>query len=389
MRTLLVGLSTRSIAESAVRSGYEVIALDAFGDLDQQAVCRAYALSRDFHVPFGAAALFTCSRALSFDAIVYTSNLENYPEVVQRFARHHRLLGNSSAVLSGVRHWPTLFASLAAAGFKTPLTYFPDDAPRAKTRRNSPPDRIWLQKPLRGGGGHGIRIHHNGRPAGSHFMLQEYIPGLPCSASFVANGREAVVIGLTEQLIGLPAFGASDFRYCGNILPIEAARDPLIAGELVQQAQSIATHLTHAFKLVGLNGFDFILSGNQIVLTEVNPRYSASMELIECAYGLPLFDLHVRAAATQTLPDFNPLQLIPSQNARFFGKAILFAGKDAIAPEIARWQQRGIRDVPHPGEKLSKGKPVCTLLAHGPDRQSCFARLVNMAQTITGEIYAQ
>ncbi len=40
-------------------------------------------------------------------------------------------------------------------------------------------------------------------------MLQEYIPGKACSASFVANGQDCVVLGITEQLIGMHPFGSA------------------------------------------------------------------------------------------------------------------------------------------------------------------------------------
>lgn len=383
MKTLIVGLTTRSIAESAVRSGYEVIALDAFADVDQQALCECYSLRRDFETPFGADELFMCSDGIEADALVYTANLENHPEVVRRFARRHRLLGNSPEALAIVRHWPTLFASLARAGYRTPETIYHGES------RQADAGRVWLRKPLLSGGGHGITIYQNGVPAGDSFMLQEYIPGLPCSAAFVANGREAVVIGLTEQLIGQPQFGAHGFRYCGNLLPIGAVRDSSAEWEILKQAQGIASLLTREFKLVGVNGFDFILAGNQVCLTEVNPRYSASMELIEKAYELSIFDLHVRAVTGKELPDFSLARNAHVASRRYFGKAILFARKDAVAPEIARWRERGIRDVPHPGESLSKGKPVCTLLADGPDRDTCFARLVSKEEALIGEIYAE
>lgn len=383
MRTLIVGLTTRSIAESAVHSGYQVIALDAFADLDQQTFCECYSLPRDFQTPFGANELFTCSRGKGFDAFVYTANLENHPEVVRRFARRHRVLGNSPEVLSRVRHWPTLFASLARAGYKTPETIYHDEG------RQAGAGQVWLRKPVRSGGGHGISIYRNGLPANGDFMLQEYIPGIPCSASFVANGREAVLIGLTEQLIGRPEFGADGFRYCGNLLPIGAARESSAEWEILNQAQCIATLLTREFKLVGVNGFDFILTDGQVCLTEVNPRYSASMELIERAFGLSIFDLHVRAVTRKELPDFSLARAAQEASRCFFGKAILFAGENAFAPEIARWQERGIRDVPHPGENLFKGKPVCTLLADGPDRDTCFAQLVDKADALIGEIYAE
>ena len=59
----------------------------------------------------------------------------------------------------------------------------------------------WLSKPLRGGGGIGVREWRDGALQGGTF-LQERIDGIPCSAAAVGNGIEAVVLGLTEQLVG-------------------------------------------------------------------------------------------------------------------------------------------------------------------------------------------
>jgi predicted ATP-grasp superfamily ATP-dependent carboligase len=432
MRVLITGISTRAIAESAVRSGYQVVALDAFGDLDLQALSECYSLRRDFHAPFSAVALFVASRRLAFDAVAYTSNLENHPAVVRRFARRHRVLGNPAEVLTRVRHWPALFAVLAQAGFRVPETicegeespdvnvraerakpYGLGSSPRRGLSSLSPTilssGRLWLRKPVRSGGGHGIAFWHDGvsplipplagRAAGRGFMLQEYVPGAACSASFVANGRECVVVGLTEQLIGQPEFGARGFRYCGNLLPLDAAHDPVAGRAVLDQVQRIAALVTREFGLVGVNGFDFVLYKSphpqplsqgereeEVCLIEVNPRYSASMELIERAYGLPVFDLHVRAVLHGELPEFDLAARLA--DGPFHGKAILYAERDAVAPDTRSWLERGIRDVPFPGESLVQGGPICTVLACEPTRDACFARLVAQAEALKGEIYA-
>jgi predicted ATP-grasp superfamily ATP-dependent carboligase len=380
MKILIVGLSTRAIAESAVRSGYQVDALDAFGDLDLQALVRCYSLKRDFHISFSAAALFAASRRLAFDVVAYTSNLENHPEVVRRFARHHQVLGNPAEVLARVRHWPTLFAVLAQAGLKVPETIYDSD-----TRR---PDqaRTWLRKPVASGGGHGITFWRDTVSPGRDFMLQEYVPGLACSASFVANRRECVVVGMTEQLVGQPEFDVHGFRYCGNLLPLETTRNPAAGRVILDQVRRIAALVTREFGLVGVNGMDFMLSGDQVCLTEVNPRYSTSMELIERAYGLPMFDLHLRAVLHGELPEFDLATRLA--DGPFHGKAILYAGRDAVAPNTQSWLERGIRDVPIPRENLTQGGPICTVLAHGPTRDSCFANLVAQAEALKGEMYA-
>lgn len=387
MRILITGISTRAIAESARAAGYDFITLDYFGDYDQKSWCENYSLKRDFGLPFSSARLYGASQGLNFDAVVYTSNLENHPQVVAKFEARCRLLGNGATVLSRVRHWPTFFGVLAREGLPVPRMIYGWEKQSPSTGCR------WLRKPVRSGGGHNIALWHDDRLPGEEFVLQEYIPGLDCSASFVANGRECVLLGLTEQLIGRPEFGVGGFRYCGNILPLAVGSE--MRATLMAQVRHIAGSLTREFGLVGVNGLDFVLKEGQAYPVEINPRYSASMELIEMAYGLSIFALHVRAVLEGELPDFDLAvrsndfrRLKSSLQTVFHGKAILYAERDCRAPDTRGWPERGIRDVPFPGETISRGSPVCTVLATGSTREDCYAGLVAQAEEVKGELYA-
>ena len=64
---------------------------------------------------------------------------------------------------------------------------------------------------------------------------------------------------------------------------------------LLDRATLLAQEVTRAFGLVGVNGVDFIARRGVPYAIEVNPRYTAAMELVERAYGLSVFDLHARA----------------------------------------------------------------------------------------------
>ncbi len=59
------------------------------------------------------------------------------------------------------------------------------------------------------------------------------------------------------------------------------------------------------FGLAGVNGIDFISRGGRAYAVEVNPRWSASMELVELAYGVSVFGAHAAACAHGQLPDFD------------------------------------------------------------------------------------
>ena len=217
---------------------------------------------------------------------------------------------------------------------------------------------------------------------GRGMLLQEQIEGRVCSAQFVANGKEAVLLSLTEQLVGRSEFGAQGFMYCGNILPLpEVSEDAAI----LDQARQIVNLLTREFALVGLNGMDFILSKGEILPIEINPRFTAAMELVESAYGLPIFDLHMKALSQGELPEFN-LGKAKQPTKKYFAKTILYAEKDGWAPNTEAWMERGLRDVPHPGERLVQGKPICTILTSADTPADCLADLINQAEAIQGEI---
>jgi uncharacterized protein len=374
MRILILGVSVRAMVESAANSNYAVVALDAFGDRDLAAMAESHSLHHDFQVRYGAAELFRASRQLEFNAIAYTANLENHPEILRRFAETNRVIGNSPQTVERVRNWETLFPKLKKAGILVPKTFFPGK------NCDFDPEHRWLIKPVLSGGGHGIEFLRKDHPLGDHVMLQEYIPGKPCSASFVSNGHECVLVGVTEQLAGLGAFGAHGFRYCGNVLPLRESNN-----EILKQLRGLAAFLTREYGLTGLNGMDFILKDDRVWLTEINPRYSASMELIERAYGLPMFHLHMKASLDGELPDFKLESVLDS--GMYYGKAVLFADRDAIAPDTQYWMVRNFRDVPASGEKLHKGGPVCTILASLPTYDGTLAELIDKAGALKKEIY--
>lgn len=390
MRILITGVSTRAIAESAQAAGYDFVTLDYFGDYDQKARCENYALARDFGLPYGPGPLYEASRRLKYDAIAYTASLENHPATVARLAAGAALqralgagggwpglLGNRPDTLARVRHGPTLFAFLAAQGVPTPHTRFGNrPAPEAPHR--------WLRKPVTSGGGHDITFWDADRPPGKGYVLQQHLVGQVCSAAFVANGRAAVLLGLTGQLIGLREFGAAGFIYCGNLYPL-LRTDGAATDELAAEVGELATALTREFGLVGLNGLDFVLCDGRVWPLEVNPRYSASMELIEMAGGLSMFDCHVQAVRQGELPD---LGRAAGADGSTCGKAILYAERDCRAPDTRGWVARGIRDVPFPGEKIAKGDPVCTVLSRAATADACYAGLVEQAKTLKGELYA-
>jgi uncharacterized protein len=243
---------------------------------------------------------------------------------------------------------------------------------------NDPND--WLLKPIASGGGRGIRPWTGGAVPGSHY-LQERLDGVPASIVFVAANGAAVPLGLSVQLVGEESFGAAGYRYCGNILA--PAGDAVFDRDetTLARASALARTLTTAFGLVGVNGVDFIACRGDAYAIEVNPRWTGSMELVERAFGVSVFGAHAAACVRAELPAFD-LRLL-HRSAPAVGKAIVFARADLTIGDTRAWlDDPTVRDIPHPGERLSRGHAICTVFAEGADAADCRARLVDRARRI-------
>jgi predicted ATP-grasp superfamily ATP-dependent carboligase len=212
--------------------------------------------------------------------------------------------------------------------------------------------------------------------------LQQFLEGIPGSIVFVAARRRAVPLGMSRQLVGDERFGAAGFRYCGSVLA--PVGDPHFARgtRMLQNACAIAAFVAREFGLVGINAIDFIARDGVVSPIEVNPRWSASMELIERAFGMSAFAAHAQACVDGVLPRFD-LRAALRHLSRAVGKAIVFAREDLIAGDTSGWLSRGVvRDVPNRGDHIPAGHPICTVFADGRDSKDCEAGLVTAANWI-------
>ena len=365
---LLAGVSTRALAESAARAGYRVTVVDAFGDLDLRAVADVVPLRHKGARPYGAATAARAASRVSAELVAYTSNFENHPAAVAVLSRGRRLLGNPPEVLARVRNPLALARALAAAGVAVPIT-------RASAPTASLDARRWLLKPRRSGGGHGTRAWSRGQPVPRGAYLQERIAGPPGSIIFVADGRRAVTLGLTRQLVGHRAFGSQGFRYCGSLL---AARKTVL---FVRQAELYAAcrgargcrdrgvrlaraqrHRFHRPERRALpdRGEPAVLGVHGAGRTRHRPLALSSASRCLC-----------RDAARSSR-----------------SRACASAGRRSCSRGTTSWWgiRRGgkprIADVPHPGERIAAGRPICTVFAHAADGDRCTAALAAAADAV-------
>jgi predicted ATP-grasp superfamily ATP-dependent carboligase len=312
------------------------------------------------------------------DGWIYTGGLENYPAQIAAMAARRPLLGCGGEVLKGIRSPRGLAVALEPAGLRFPRT-IPLSAcgpvPAVEATGN------WLIKTCRGSSGCGVqplvsgtgtRVDPTDRPTGDCY-LQQYIDGSPCSALFLARAGQVELLGMTRQLVGERWTGAAQFQYCGSIGP-----HPRLPAEVSAQIERIGEVLAKTFRLMGLFGVDLILASSQVWTIEVNPRYTAAVEIVERVSGLPLMGRHVRACLRST--DEQPVvgkrveAARPVRQVGYHGKAILFAQQRVIIRrEFTRWALGStcgegwppLADIPRPGTEIGASQPVVTLFATG------------------------
>ncbi len=290
---------------------------------------------------------------------LYTGGLENHPKLVGRIAKQRPLLGNSERVLRRVRNPFALAEVLRCEGLPSlDVSAAPPDSASAD----------WLQKPRRSGGGR--RIAFVSRTATDRFepmrrfYYQRHVRGTACSAVYVASNGRAVWLGATQQLIGTPWTGARGFEYAGSIGPLA------VSPEEQTQWRAIGQCLAARFELSGLFGVDAVMSDGALWVVEVNPRYTASVEVLELARGVDLLGPHVLACKTGELP----AERSGRSEERRVGKAIVYAEHDGRVPTSfkqflgnvnANPARPAVADIPATGRAFQRGEPLVTVLAEG------------------------
>lgn len=361
----ILGASTRAAAFSARRAGVSIVAADLFADADLERQCPVTKVTR---YPEDFVEWLTHTAC---EGWLYTGALENYPALVDRLATIRPLWGNPGTVLRRVRDPLLLQQVFRNCGFAFPET-------RA-TSRGLPQDGTWLVKSYSANSGAGITRY---RGNSGHYY-QKWIEGRPMAALYIADSSQAQLLGITEQLVGTPWTSAAEFQYSGSRTTDDLS--PKIHDELDRLGKTLAGQ----FQLVGLFGVDFLQCGDKIWPVEVNPRYTAAVEVVERAHALSAIPLHLAACRGEHLP------VIPRKRIRHFGKAILYARQTCSVSEHLgqQWLSQNsaallpqIADIPTIGTCFTPGQPMLTVFAEAQSSERVWRQLQERAEGIAHRI---
>ena len=212
---------------------------------------------------------------------------------------------------------------------------------------------------------------------------EEFKDGQPQSAVYLGGEESFRLLGVTEQLVGAEWTGATGFQYCGSIGPNSVTQGVL------EEYRQIGLAMWTEFGVRGLFGVDTVLSpAGELFPIELNPRYTASVEVLERALGMDSIRWHVESCSGGPLPAEN---WSPEMNGVIHGKAILFArSRYVITDRFVRWYEGendgsvwpALADLPREGTVIEAGQPVVTVFASGGCVESVRYELQRKAMTI-------
>ncbi|WP_087734903.1 ATP-grasp domain-containing protein [Paraburkholderia piptadeniae] len=383
----VAGLSGRMLAQSAAHAGYQVVALDLFGDRDTRLYSKLWIDigGQGLSIDRGKlrAALERVARLPRLLGFVTGSGLEPHIDFVQHAAQLPRMIGNDPDATAAVREPCRFFALLDELGIAHPDVAF---------ERPKHPEG-WLHKLADGCGGTHIRAAANANAnadtdanadARSSGYFQRQSAGASMSALFLAARREASIIGYAEQLC-VPS-GALPYVHAGSLGPVD------LPARVTEQIGFAVRSIASRANLRGLHSIDFLLDGDSVSVLEVNARPSSTMALYErssrIAWPRGLLAAHIDACLHDRLPDSR-------MNAPMNAPSCRVAQQVVFAPAAFTATRRFsdtlyvdpvCHDIPNAGTRIEAGQPVCTVLVTGDSRAALQRELQRHTQRLLQHI---
>ncbi len=374
---LIIGASCRAAAWSACRAGYQTTTLDLFADRDTGEMTDCHTI-RSFPD-----SIVEQAREFRDHRIVLAGGMENFPSIVAELEKRHTIVGPNAQQIVALRSLDNLQQWTSQAGMANILFPYTIHDPKLLERNHStdengpdstlttsssrPPNRSievipktrWLRKSKRSAGGLGVGYWRGELELDfTQNYLQERIEGECLGVVVRCTTDGAQFIGATRNRT------YKDFMYGGSEGPI------VLPYAKIQRIERLMRTIATAIGYVGLLQTDFILtSTDTLYLLEVNPRWSAGLEVLELATDQSIMADYLGEKPDRTEVAHGTL------TTPFFVKHIWYAPSSGIvSPMLSDWLMArayhapscppfGWADIPKANIHVSQGQPIATLIA--------------------------
>ena len=350
---LIIANSGRLLAQAAQNAGVKPLVIDLYADCDTQGLCADWRQVPSLAQTHLQPALNYFLDLYPVQQAIYGSGFEYHQESLLYLNTRITVLGNSPVTFKKLQNKSAFFKVLDHLNVPYPETTFK----QPKHIEN------WLVKPIHSQGGVGIKRYQVSDLANNAVYWQKYQPGTPHSVLFLADGKNIQIIGFNHQWT--TNFSETDeFLFSGII------NHTKLSNKQKQLITQWLTKIVPIFKLKGLNSLDFIQSGKQCWLLEINPRPSASMQL----YSADLLNRHIQATQGKLVDYSNKL-------TGYTAYQVIYAPETVTIPTYFDWPITCV-DRPVSGVTCRKGQPICSMIAHHNTPERVFEQLQITQQLI-------
>jgi len=383
---LVAGFNTRPLVYSLHRAGYDVYAVDFFGDSDLYPYVKdSLILTEKLNTNYD----FVKNIYNEYLPLLILELLDKYPYIkylligsglddgieeralilkdINRKKYKILNLNNELEAIKKSRNIKFIFSILKKLGYDVPRTVSFD---KVSSKINELEYTLILKKKS-GSGGTNVYKIQNASDLSFHinlinregfvpkdWLIQEYIEGNPVSCTTISNGVESELISVNQQIIGDNKYlnAPKDFMYCGNVVPAN------VFAEERKLIVDISLKLSTELGLKGINGFDFVLRDHYPYLIEINPRIPGSIRASEESMNINLLDLHIKSF-TENGWEFVKKTLKDAKTENFTTKMIFFAPKEIDKNLLDKINDLdNVHDKSEPVKSIYKNEPVCTIL---------------------------
>jgi predicted ATP-grasp superfamily ATP-dependent carboligase len=340
------------LAKMARSAGFCPLVIDVFADQDTIEIAEEVRQVESFTSKDLDLAIDDLTKLYPVNDVVYGSGFNKNIQGLFFLQEKINLLGNSPEVFAKVQDVLNLFLFLSDNNITFPEVSF-----------TQPVSGKWLIKPCQSEGGFGI-YHENGlSTVDRNSYWQRYLQGKPMSALFIADGKNADILGFNCQWTVSHAKGLA-FIFSGihSHASLSDTNKKNIEDWLVKLVPHLGLH--------GLNSIDFILYREQCYFLEINPRPPASVEL----FDTDLLTAHIESIQGQLLDVAFAKQVHK-------GYQIIYAQNNVQIPEGFIWPEWS-QDRPKSSSIIRKQQPVCSIIASGESSQQVLSKLAQRQKII-------
>ena len=373
----VIGFSVRAAAQCAIRQGFEVIAVDMCADRDLICFCQSHYRLDDPSWPDVLNSLHPSAPLLLAGGMEHRLQMvDRCHSAVQRYGPN----GTQLAALRSLDNWARWAASCEIGW---PVTVQGSSIKGDMSEQLLEGD--WILKPFQSAGGIGITYLEKSSPSsdsylGDHtkFYLQQRLPGESIGVTFLSSEFGSTLLGAAAAWEPDLKSPRKDYTYRGSYGPIQ-----LSSGH-IENLQRFAQLVHNESGILGLWQADFLDHEGELTLLEINPRWSASMDILDLCLDLRLVKMHYACiSAKMSQAKFERFSTHASKRAKTPTKARLYKSiVYARAPFtvsqtqsdtwwLNRWQgdlnsvknRIQFADIPCAGADIGNGHPILTVMS--------------------------